>query len=165
MDKAPLPQNGFIVCVEKRKRRKMSKLKILLIVLGLITLASSCYKDPAVPAGQIDEFYFVKNGDIVLPVRVAGKKTSNIAIIAVHGGPGNSAMQMRIGAGLKDLEKTYKVIYYEQRGSGISQGNVKPEDIYVDKYADDLDAIVEFSKQVVGSTSVFIMGHSWGGAL
>jgi len=143
----------------------MPTLKTILIVFASAVLLSSCYKEPSVPAGQMDEFFNVKNGEFVMPVRVAGKTTSTTAIIIVHGGPGNSALQMRIASGIKDLEKTFKVVYYEQRGSGISQGNVKPEDIYIDKYAEDLDAIVEFTRQIAGCKSIFILGHSWGGGL
>lgn len=144
----------------------MSRLfNILLILAAASLLFSSCYKEPRVKAGQIDEFYNLKNGKVVLPLRVVGKSSSKTAIIVLHGGPGGSAFQMRLATSMQNLENNYKLVYFDQRGSGITQGNVTADDLYVDKFADDVEMVVQFTKQNLGAESIFLLGTSWGGGL
>lgn len=143
----------------------MPNFKYIAILLGIIILLSSCYKEPVAKSGQIDEFYFVKNGNVVLPLRVVGKASSNTIIIVLHGGPGGSAFQMRLATSMQNLEKNYKVVYFDQRGSGITQGNATADDLYVDKFAEDVDMVVSFTKQQLGGSSIFLLGTSWGGGL
>jgi pimeloyl-ACP methyl ester carboxylesterase len=143
----------------------MRNFKQILILLTLFISIASCSKKEDVPNGLMDEHYIVKVDKIGLPVRVAGNKASKIAVIMVHGGPGNSSQTFRFTTGVRNLETFYKIIYYDQRSSGTTQGNTKPEDVYIEKYSEDLDAIVEFTKQIVGAETIFICGHSWGGGL
>lgn len=143
-------------------RKVFSLIIISVVCLALIT---SCSKKEDIPEGTIDEFYFVKNEGAVLPVRVAGKETSGNYIIVTHGGPGNTAQTMRNSIGLHDLEKNFKVVYWDQRASGVSQGNIPAEEISIEQFSRDLDAIIEFAKQVKGATNVYLLGHSWGGGL
>jgi pimeloyl-ACP methyl ester carboxylesterase len=135
-----------------------------IIILSFFTLsACSQYEEPE--DGFMDKQYFVKTEGIALPVRVAGRESSKIALIMTHGGPGGSSQTFRLSTGVRTLENFYKVIYWDQRASGTTQGNSKPEDINIDQYSRDLDAIVEFTRQVVGAESIFLLGHSWGGGL
>lgn len=142
----------------------MRRLKyIWMLVLGMGILACSKYEDPG--PGMIDKYYHVKVDGIALPVRVAGKESSDVALIMTHGGPGGSSQVFRLSAGVKNLEKDFKIIYWDQRGSGITQGNPDKSSITIEQYAKDLDAVVEFVHQIVGAKSVFLLGHSWGGGL
>lgn len=142
----------------------MKKLKHILGILSILLLIS-CSKKEDIPKGLMDEHYIVKVDGIGLPVRVAGNESSKIAVIMVHGGPGNSSQTFRFTTGVRNLETFYKIVYYDQRGSGTTQGNTKPDDVYIDRYSEDLDAIVEFTRQIVGAETIFICGHSWGGGL
>lgn len=142
----------------------MRALKNIFYLLGIIFLIGcSKYEDPG--AGMIDKYYHVKVDGVALMVRVAGKESANTALIMTHGGPGGSSQVFRLNAGVKDLEKDFKIIYWDQRGSGMTQGNPDKSTITIEQYAKDLDAIVEFTKQVVGAESTFLLGHSWGGGL
>lgn len=130
-----------------------------------ICLLTACSTSPKVPADQLDNYYFVKVGDIALPVRVCGNINADIAIVYVHGGPGGSAQGERANKYWEEIEKYYKVIYYDQRGSGITQGNAHAEDMTIEQFSEDLDNIVDFTKQVAKANTVFIHGASWGGGL
>jgi proline iminopeptidase len=138
--------------------------KCLFLVLGIVVwTACSKYEDP--PAGLMDKHYFVKTDGIALAVRVSGKIDSDVAIIATHGGPGGSSQTFRFTRGFRNLENNYKIIYWDQRASGITQGNPSTSQITIEQYSKDVDAIVEFARQVVGAKSIFLLGHSWGGGL
>jgi len=135
----------------------------ILMLASVIVTACSKYEDPG--AGQVDQQYFVKTDGIALPVRVAGKESSDVAIIMTHGGPGGSSQSFRLTSGIRNLEPNFKVIYWDQRGSGMTQGNPSKDQITIEQYAKDLDAVVEFTRQVIGAKSIFLLGHSWGGGL
>ena len=143
---------------------KLSFKIITYFFLSLIVL-TGCNKDPKVPSGQLDNYYFVKVGNTALPVRVCGNINSNIAIVYIHGGPGGSAQGERANVYWQEIEKYYKVIYYDQRGSGITQGPPEPSKMTIEQFSEDLDNIVDFTKQVAKTNKVFIHGASWGGAL
>ena len=137
---------------------------INIVLISLLTLVA-CSKKTDPGAGQLDNFYQVKTDGIALPVRVTGKATSDVALILTHGGPGGSSETFRFTKGIRNLESNFKIIYWDQRGSGITQGNPAIDQITAEQFAKDLDAIVEFTKQVIGAKSIFLLGHSWGGGL
>lgn len=138
--------------------------KIIFFFL-LIQFVSSCSKSAKEDSTQLDNYYFVKIDDIALPVRVCGNINSDVAVVFVHGGPGSSAQVERANIYWKEIEKRYKVIYYDQRGSGATQGKVAEKDMTIEKFSDDLNVIVDFAKQITKVDKVFIHGASWGGAL
>lgn len=140
-------------------------LKIYSILLLSILAISSCTPDPKPNGNQVDNYYFVKVGNVGLPVRVCGNINSDIAIVFVHGGPGGTAQAERAFSYWKEIEKYYKVIYYDQRASGFTQGNQNPKDESIEQFSEDLDNIIDFTKQVAKVNKVFIHGISWGGGL
>ncbi|GAG20537.1 unnamed protein product, partial [marine sediment metagenome] len=81
-------------------------------------------------------------------------------IIVLHGGPGMSCNYFKDSFNF--LEDDYRVIYYDQRGSGFSQ--IKPDlDYYtLNSLVTELEAI---RKEIVDEDKVIIIGHSFGGLL
>lgn len=136
---------------------------LLIILMTAFLGACSKYEEP--PAGLMDKHYFVKTDGIALPVRVSGKIDSDVAIVVTHGGPGGSSQTFRLTTGFRNLENAYKIIYWDQRGSGITQGNPGKDEITIEQFSKDTDAIIEFTRQVIGAKSIFLCGHSWGGGL
>jgi pimeloyl-ACP methyl ester carboxylesterase len=151
---------------EEQKNNNMQLNRIISSILFFAVLfIAACSSDPKPAGDQLDNYYFVKVGNVALPVRVCGNINSNIAIIFIHGGPGGSGQGERGNIYWKEIEKFYKVIYYDQRGSGVTQGNTSPEEMSIEQFSEDLDNIVDFTKQVAKANKVFIHGASWGGGL
>jgi proline iminopeptidase len=79
-------------------------------------------------------------------------------VIVLHGGPG---ADYRYLYPLKALADDYLVVFYDQRGTGLSP-RVPAEQITLQGFIDDLDAFVEaFGK----GRPVHLVGHSWGAML
>ena len=79
-------------------------------------------------------------------------------VVVLHGGPG---ADYRYLLGLSALANQYRVVFYDQLGSGLSQ-RVPASEITVDSFVADLDAVIQhFSPQ----RPVHIVGHSWGAML
>lgn len=80
-------------------------------------------------------------------------------LIFLHGGPGYNSHSFSVLAG-PALERSQRVVYYDQRGSGHSErpwtgGYTLPQ----------LVEDVEGLRRVLGVPQVALMGHSFGGAL
>lgn len=79
-------------------------------------------------------------------------------LIVLHGGPG---ADFRYLLNLSVLSDQYRVVFYDQLGTGLSQ-RVEAKDISVDTFVRDLDAVVEhFGRK----RKVILLGHSWGAML
>lgn len=129
-------------------------LAILLIVLFLLTMgdhpvAQTVAQDPSLPHVTIDgvTYHAETYGD-----------SNNPVVIAVHGGPGGDYRSI---LSLRALSDRYFVVFYDQRGSGLSP-RVDPEEITLSSVLADLDSIVDHYSD---GRKVNLVGHSWGAML
>jgi proline iminopeptidase len=84
-------------------------------------------------------------------------------IVSVHGGPGGDYRSILNCK--KFADDGYYVIFYDQRGSGLSKRHDEDEGVFtVQTFVDDLDAVINYYKQSP-EQKVILMGHSWGGML
>ena len=88
-------------------------------------------------------------------------------IVCIHGGPGGDYRYM---LNLKDLaDYGYRVVFYDQIGSGLSQRF--PKRSYTELGSGILDMIYDELSGVIAhyrtspNQKVFLMGHSWGAIL
>jgi proline iminopeptidase len=79
-------------------------------------------------------------------------------IVVLHGGPGLSASYLIDD--LSKLEPSRTLIYYDQRGGGLSDLPA-PSLLTADRMVADLEAL----RQHFGLERLTLMGNSWGGAL
>jgi proline iminopeptidase len=80
-------------------------------------------------------------------------------VIVLHGGPDFD--QNYLLPDLDRLSDSFRLIYYDQRGSGKSAEGVRPEDVTVESEMTDLDAVMRHFQ--LGSA--VLLGHSWGTVL
>ena len=100
-----------------------------------------------------------------MPAYIRGNGFEKIFLITLHGGPGGVGLSFR-GEAFNQIEDDFAVVYFDQRGSGASQGNYSESGISIDIMAEDVLALVKVIKGKYGSDSrFFLLGHSWGGTL
>jgi len=82
-------------------------------------------------------------------------------VVILHGGPGADYRSM---LNAKDLAKDgYFVIFYDQRGSGLSQREDKSS-YSLQLMLDDLTAVISHYRRSKDQ-KIFLLGHSWGAML
>ena len=109
-------------------------------------------KDPNLPSISV-------NGTI-LHAENYGNPDSSL-VIFLHGGPGADYQN---GLNVKQLaDDGYHVVFYDQRGTGLSQRHDK-NTYSIQLYLDDLTAVIEHYRSSPDQ-KVFLFGHSWGAML
>jgi proline iminopeptidase len=127
----------------------------VLFVLGFVltigdhTVPKTVAQDPSIPHVTINgvTYHAETFGD-----------PSNPVIITIHGGPGSDYRSI---LSLQALADEYYVVFFDQRGSGLSP-RVNPEEITVASAIADLDSIIDYYRN---GEQVNLVGHSWGAML
>ncbi|MBN2876107.1 MAG: alpha/beta hydrolase [Bacilli bacterium] len=138
-----------------------------LSILVFLLLLTGC-QDPLQPGNLLPELVtddnslpFLEINNTRLHLETWGSP-GNPVIIVLHGGPGNdyrdllSLVQEVNGYSLAD---DYFLVFFDQRGSGLSQRHDQSM-LSLDLYLEDLECLIDYyspAKQVV------LLGHSWGG--
>lgn len=116
---------------------------------GSYTVPLTVTEDSTLPRVEIDGVLFHAEtfGDPEAPT-----------VVVVHGGPGGDYGYL---LNLHELADEYHVVFYDQRGAGLSP-RVPAEELTLQSSMDDLHRIVSHYGQ---GESVRIIGHSWGAML
>lgn len=110
-------------------------------------------EDPSLPAIEMNgsRFHLETFGDPANPV-----------IVFLHGGPGGDYRSLlRLGERYNgySLADEYYLVYWDQRGAGLSKRHDK-QDLTIDIYTADLNTLVD---RYSPAEPVILIGESWGG--
>lgn len=116
---------------------------------GDFSVMATTADDSALPVVELDSYRF--------HAETFGNP-GNPVIIVLHGGPGGDYRSILT---LSELKDEYYVVFYDQRGSGLSP-RVEADELTLDRFVADVDLFVDhFSPR----GKVIIVGHSWGAML
>ena len=136
------------------------------ITVGLfiaLLIVASCKKEDN---SKISDIIYVRHAGADIPAYLYGNLENNTFIITLHGGPGDNGLELRQGKAAAELEKRYVMVYWDQRGQGLSEGKFSADDVTIDLMAEDLQALILVLKFRYGNNiNLFLLGHSWGGEL
>jgi pimeloyl-ACP methyl ester carboxylesterase len=122
--------------------------------------------DGSVLASSIAETAYLTLGGIEQWVMIRGENIANPVLILLHGGPGMSETSFFRYFNSSVLEKTFTVIYWDQRGAGRTYSRDTPEaSMTIERFVADLDELVDAVRGKLDKNKVVILGHSWGSAL
>lgn len=135
-------------------------LLLLLVVLAFLsllvsssgvkyTVAKTVEQDPSLPHFEL--------GGVVLHGEVFGNP-ANPTVMVLHGGAGWDYKSM---LSLKELSDEFFVVFYDQRGSGLSP-RVDKDELTFENYLTDLNALIDHFSP---GRPVYLIGHSFGGML
>lgn len=119
----------------------------------------------------IDKKAYIKINGIEQYVMIKGEKLDNPVLLYLHGGPGLSGMGKE--PLIKNWEKLYTVVYWDQRGAGKTyeknhssqQGINEKNKPTIDNMIEDTRQMVEYLKKTFHKKKIAILGHSWGSVL
>lgn len=120
-----------------------------LLTIGDHTVPATVAQDPTLPTITVNGYTY--HGETY-------GNPSDPVVITLHGGPGSDYRSI---LNLQQLANEYYVVFFDQRGGGLSP-RVSPEEITLPSAIADLDAIVDHYGQ---GRQVNLVGHSWGAML
>lgn len=129
-------------------------ISFLVVVLALSYFMTSGDWQVAETIAQDSTISHITIDDVVFHSEAHGSDTTRTTIV-IHGGPGQD---YRYLLPMKELADEFKIIFYDQRGTGLSP-RVDPSELTLQSTIDDLHRIIEYYNP---NEKVNILGHSWG---
>ena len=80
-------------------------------------------------------------------------------MVVLHGGPSFDLNYLL--PEMDRLADSFRLVYYSQRGRGLSADGVDPKDVTMDSEVEDLEML----RKRLNLDTVALIGHSWGGFL
>jgi pimeloyl-ACP methyl ester carboxylesterase len=86
----------------------------------------------------------------------------NPVILFLHGGPGTSQLTSN-RRNTRDLEKSFIVVNWDQRGAGKSYGALRDAaKMNIDQFVEDTRELTLYLLKKFGKERIVLVGHSWG---
>ena len=114
---------------------------------------------------SIAEIGYLSLGGLDQWIMIRGESIANPLLVFLHGGPGFPGTRhfRHFNA---PLEKSFTVVYWEQRGTGKSFNcRIPRSSMNIERFVSDLDELVDSVCKRFSAPKVVIYGHSWGSAL
>ena len=149
----------------RRSARNSRRVRMLIIATVASAAASAPVRlmaqTPASTGGGLDSgAHETTINGARLWYRVAGNASSSAPpLVFLHGGPGYNSYSFSALEGSR-LEKTLRVVYFDQRGSGHSERPAS-RDYAMTTLVNDVEGL----RNALGVNQIAVMGHSFGGVL
>ena len=111
-------------------------------------------------AGSISEKVFVNINGVEQGMFIMSKDVNNPVLLYLHGGMPDYFLTQRYPTGLEDH---FTVVWWEQRGSGISySADIPPETMTLEQMIFDTLEVTNYLRHRFGKEKIYLMGHSGG---
>jgi pimeloyl-ACP methyl ester carboxylesterase len=111
-------------------------------------------------AGSISEKVFVDINGVQQGMFIKSKDTAHPVLLYLHGGMPDYFLTQKYPTGLEDY---FTVVWWEQRGSGISySANIPPETMNLEQMISDTIQVTNYLRHRFGKEKIYLMGHSGG---
>ncbi len=110
---------------------------------------------------SINEKVHVRINGVDQGMIIRSRDTSHPVLLFVHGGPGmpGYVLEQRYPTGLED---DFTVVWWDQRGSGLSYAGVPRETMTREQFVSDTIAVTQYLRERFGQDRIYLLGHSWG---
>src|ERR1043166_5558788 len=142
-------------------------LAFILILLGIVELWSYpgkpkpfVDKNGSLLAGSISEKIQININGVEQGMFIKGKNVSNPVLLYLHGGMPDYFLTEKYPTTLED---DFTVVWWEQRGSGISYSPDIPKETFtLEQMIADTLKLTNYLRQRFGKEKIYLMGHSGG---
>jgi pimeloyl-ACP methyl ester carboxylesterase len=111
-------------------------------------------------AGSISEKVFVNINGVEQGMFIKSKDATHPVLLYLHGGMPEYFLTRRYPTGLEDY---FTVVWWEQRGSGISySADIPPETMTLEQMISDTLEVTNYLRHRFGKEKIYLMGHSGG---
>lgn len=170
----------MIACIRKKTNQKrhnsLKKLVVTFIAAmilnaGLVILSQCNAFTPRIvdengniPKKSIAELVELELNGRKQWISLRGWDKNSPVLLFLAGGPGGTQMAA-VRHELKELEKYFVVVNWDQPGSGKSYYAERTKNITVQTYIQDGYALTEYLRDRFSQEKIYLLGESWGSAL
>jgi pimeloyl-ACP methyl ester carboxylesterase len=165
-----MKQLSIISIIQKGGRIMLTILSIFLVcILILLGVLLACSPGKAIPfldesgkplVGSISEKIHVNINGVEQGMFIKSKDSTNPVLLYLHGGMPDYFLTCKYPTGLEDY---FTVVWWEQRGSGLSyNADIPPETMTLEQMISDTKAITNYLRKRFGQDRIYLMGHSGG---
>jgi pimeloyl-ACP methyl ester carboxylesterase len=136
------------------------------LIVGVLLLLSRGKPKPFVDedghlrANSISEKVFVTINGVEQGMFIKSKDVTHPVLLYLHGGMPDYFLTRRYPTG---LENSFTVVWWEQRGSGLSYSpNIPPETMTVEQCIADTLEVTKYVRQRFGQDKIYLLAHSGG---
>lgn len=146
-------------------------LLIKFFLLGLLIVLSPGTPQPFLDdkgnplAGSLSEKIHVTINGVEQGMLIKSKNIDNPVLLFLHGGPGMPEywLTQRYPSGLEDH---FTVVWWEQRGTGLSlHPDIPPDTMTAEQFIADTLEVTRYLIRRFDREKIYLMGHSWGSYL
>ena len=141
---------------------------VVFISILILSFLHNSFARPFAYSHKADSISIVEKinlGGIEQTVMIHGSHAYNPLLLIVHGGPGFPESYL-FRTYNRILEKDFLVVYWDQRGAGLSYSpNIPPESMTLYQIVEDAHELVTILKDRYHKNKIYLMGHSWGSAV
>ncbi|MBE0643934.1 MAG: alpha/beta hydrolase [Bacteroidetes bacterium] len=155
-----------------RRARRMVLIIFSLMVICLVTLIGTLLLlSPGTPApftdengnslpASISEKTFIDVNGVKQGMFIKSRDSTHPVLLYLHGGLPEYYLTRQYPTGLEDL---FTVVWWEQRGSGMSySSDIPPESMTREQMIADVLRVTDYLRQRFGQDKIYLMGHSGG---
>ena len=138
---------------------------ILILASGLLALSPGSVKpirgiDGRPIPGSVSEKVFVEINGVKQGMFIQSRNPANPVLLYLHGGMSDYFLTETYPTGLEDI---FTVVWWEQRGSGMSYSpNIPRESLNVDQMISDTMVLTNYLRSRFQKDKIYLMGHSGG---
>lgn len=139
---------------------------LILVLIGALFVMSPGKPAPIVDengkplAGSISEKVFIEINGLKQGMFIKSKDAANPVLLYMHGGMPEYFLTEKYPTGLED---DFTVVWWEQRGSGISYSpNIPPETMTQEQMIADTLEVTNYLRQRFEKEKIYLMAHSGG---
>jgi len=144
----------------------MKKMQLMVLCAALVMLLFSCgTATPAIASETgIAVLERIMLGGVLQWVLIRGVNTANPLLLFLHGGPGTPAIPF--DHEMRDLEKAFTVVIWDQRGAGKSYNSTIPKQtMNIGQFVSDTHELIQLLLARFKQEKLYLVGHSWGSVL
>ncbi len=158
------------ISIKKVKKMMLATL-IVFLVCTLLIVSALLVWSPGKPepyldqrgnplAGSLSEKVFVTIGGIKQGMFIKSKNATHPVLLFLHGGMPEYFLTQKYPTGLEDY---FTVVWWEQRGSGLSySAHIPPETMNSEQMISDTKEVTNYFRQRFGQEKIYLMAHSGG---
>ncbi|MCB9036458.1 MAG: alpha/beta hydrolase [Lewinellaceae bacterium] len=110
--------------------------------------------------GSISEKIYVNINGVEQGMFIKSKDATRPVLLFLHGGIPVYFLTKKYPTGLEDY---FTVVWWEQRGSGLSySSNIPPESLTLEQMISDTKEVTNYLRKRLGQDKIYLMAHSGG---